>query len=744
MASSNRLNFHVSGMHCMSCAANIKRGLEKLPGVNEAAVNYANEQAQIYFDPKLLNKTAVADKVKALGYTAHLDAADPTALAETERQAELDSLKSKLVVGGLISLLLITTMTPLRLPYLNNPLVLWALATPVQFWAGARFYRGAWSALKNKTASMDTLIALGTSVAYFYSVAVVFLEDYLMMQGIPAHTYFEAAAVIITLVLLGKYLELNAKGKTSEAIKKLMGLQVKHAHLMVDGDIIKVPLEQVKTGDHLLVKPGESIPVDGRITEGESSVDESMVTGESMPVKKTQGDKLIGGTVNQSGRLILKAEKVGADTMLAQIIRMVQEAQGSRPPIQKLVDQISAYFVPAVLVLSVITFLTWLLVGPEPAFLLGLTAMISVLIIACPCALGLATPTSLMVGIGRGAQNGILVKDATGLEVLSKVKYVLLDKTGTLTEGKPKVQEVIWNHNLPGKLNRSKISGLLNTLEAQSHHPLAQAMVNYLEKGSGKEKFTVEAFSDLPGKGISGELSGHKILIGTLELLEGNKIVISTDIKQQAKTLRNKALTVVFAAVDGHWVATFAIGDSLKTGAKKAVEGLKRLGKVPVMLTGDNQETAAAIANKVGIDQFEAQVMPQDKAATVKKLQQEGKVAMVGDGINDAPALAAADVGIAMGGGTDVAMESSGITLLRSDIGLIPTAFALSKATLKNIRQNLFWAFAYNVLLIPIAMGVLYPWWGIRLDPVLAGGAMAFSSVSVVANALRLKRVKLE
>ncbi len=734
--------FHISGMHCASCATTIQRALRKTEGVTEAAVNYANEQATVVFDESKVSSGDLEKAVEKVGYKAHIS--DPASIdrAETERSQDLTNLKIKLGVSGVLSLILLTSMVPGVPMIFADPWVQWTLATPVQFWAGKRFYQGAWSALKNWSANMDTLVVMGTSAAYFFSAFVALKQDWLTEQGIETHYYFETAAAIITFILLGKYLEIRAKAKTSSAIKELLGLQPKTAMVMKNNAWTEIALEDVSINDRILVKPGEKVPVDGIITKGETSIDESMVTGESLPVEKTVGDSVIGATVNHSGSIEVSAKKIGSDSMLATIVALVQAAQGSRPPIQALVDTISSYFVPVVIGLSGLTFILWWTLGPAPQLLLALVSMITVLIIACPCALGLATPTSLMVGIGRGAQKGILIKDAQALEIANKIKAIAFDKTGTLTEGKPKVQNIAYSDGAHEKqVNKAIIS-----LESLSHHPLAHAIVNHLqEQDASLTVQDVEKFKDHSGKGIRGMVKGNEVAIGTHAFMESLAIDLDKDLVQKTKQWQTKAQSVAFVAIDGQHVASLGIADTLKKNTKRVIAALIESGIIPVMVTGDNQQTAQAIADQAGIHDIRAEVLPADKERVIQELRQEfGVVAMVGDGINDAPALAAADVGIAMGGGTDVAIESAGITLLHSDVALVPTAIELSKKTMTNIKQNLFWAFGYNIVLIPVAMGALYPFFGITLSPIMAGAAMAFSSVSVVANALRLRTIKLQ
>jgi len=739
MSKSQSISFHVSGMHCASCASNIQRKLRKTDGIAEATVNYANEQATVNFDESKVKKNDIAKAVSDVGYMAHIDVDADADIAEKNRTAEIADLKQKLVASGILSAILMLSMVPGLPMWLHNPWLLWLLATPVQFWAGKRFYQGAWSGFKNFSANMDTLVAMGTSAAYFFSAFVVLFQDWLTSQGVAMHVYFEASTAIITFILLGKFLEIRAKAKTSSAIKELLGLQAKSARVKKDGQWVEVPLEEVQVGDVLLVKPGEKVPVDGIVIEGESSIDESMVTGESLPVTKENGDGVIGSTINQSGSIQVEATKVGSDTMLATIIKLVQQAQGSRPPIQALVDTISSYFVPAVIVLSLVTFGSWWVFGPESRLLMSLVSMINVLIIACPCALGLATPTSLMVGIGRGAQSGILIKDAQALEIAGKVKAIAFDKTGTLTNGKPEVQQ---SEYVDG-FSKKQVDAAILAVESLSHHPLAQALVSFVSTNKQKVMSATQ-FKDHAGKGVSATVGKDAVLIGTLSFLNSQKIAIDSSLESTASDWQKKAQSVAHVAINGKHAAVYGIADGVKESSKSVVSALQKMGITPVMVTGDNKQTAQAIAKQLGIKEVRSEVLPADKEQLIHELRKDhGVVAMVGDGINDAPALAAADVSIAMGGGTDVAIESAGVTLLRSDIGLVPTALDLSKKTMTNIKQNLFWAFAYNVVLIPVAMGILYPFTGLVLNPMLAGAAMAFSSVSVVSNALRLRSTKL-
>jgi len=742
--SNTTISFHVSGMHCASCAANIQRKITKLPGVETASVNYASEQASVLFDQAKIKREKIAEAVKSLGYEPHLNVKDANKLIETERMNELKMLRNDIVLGVILTVfLLVGAMASFAPDFLKNVWVMLLLASPVQFWAARRYYQSAWSALKNRTANMDTLIALGTSIAYFYSLFVVLFENYLVRLGIPSHVYFETASTIVTLVLIGKYLELRARGQTSEALKKLFDLQAKTAHKIENGEVKEIAIEEVKVGDRLIVKPGEKVPVDGRIVKGESALNESMVTGESLPVEKAEDDLVIGSTLNTYGSFEMVAEKVGNETRLSQIARLVAEAQGSRPPIQKLVDTVSAFFVPSVIILSIITFGVWLVLGPEPKLLYALVNMISVLIIACPCALGLATPTSLMVGIGRGASMGILIKDAQALEVANKIKIVVFDKTGTLTEGKPMVRDVFFPKSL-NEQDKKKYLSIAKSLEEKSSHPLAEAVTAYVKSQNILENISVTSFRNISGRGLEGTIDQKEVLIGTEKMMLERNVTLNPEILDKINQWRSNAWTVSLMAVDKRITLALGIADTPKPKAKEVLSELTKMRVSTVMLTGDNKTTGEAIAKALGVSKVEAEVAPEQKEARIKQLRKNNEVvAMVGDGINDAPALAAADVGIAMGNGTEIAIESAGVTLLRSDITLVPKSIMLSKATMKNIRQNLWWAFGYNIILIPVAAGILYPFWGIQLSPILASLAMALSSVSVVTNALRLKIIKI-
>ena len=617
------------------------------------------------------------------------------------------------------------------------------LATPVQFWAGLAFYKATIPALKNRTANMDTLVAIGTSVAYFYSVFVTFFPAILQKFQIEAMPYFDVASVVIGLILLGRFLEAKAKGQTSQAIKKLIGLQAKTARVVRDGKEIDVPIQDVVVGDLIRVRPGEKIPVDGIVTEGDSSIDESMVTGESIPVEKTIKDIVIGATLNKSGTFLYKATKVGSETMLSQIIKLVQEAQGSKAPIQRLADVISSYFVPVVIILSILTFVVWYVFGPTPALVFAILNSIAVLIIACPCAMGLATPTAIMVGTGIGAENGILIKDAQSLEIAHKVNTIIFDKTGTLTHGTPKVTDIVKVQSSKFKIQSdSEILRLAASLEKGSEHSLAEAIV----KDAENKKITldkIDKFKAVPGHGVEGFLKMDKVILGNRKMMEREKVNFK-DSEEQIEKLETEGKTVMMIAVKNELIGLIAVADTIKDSAKEAIQILNKMRIQTIMITGDNMRTADAIARSLGISKILADVLPQDKENEVRKIQSQGKVvAMVGDGINDAPALAAADVGIAMGSGTDVAIEAADITLINHDLKSVVKAIILSKKTMRTIKLNLFWAFGYNIILIPVAMGALYPFSGILLNPIFASFAMATSSVSVVTNSLLLKRAKI-
>jgi Cu+-exporting ATPase len=724
----NKTTLAVKGMHCASCAVIIEKALKKTAGVANANVNFSTEKATIEFNPDIVKEEKFVELTKGLGYVAEVFTGKDADREARLREKEIKSLRLKLIMGILLSApALIISMFIMDLPYRN--FILWFLATPVQFYIGAQFYRGAWGALKNKTSDMDTLIAMGTSAAYFYSAYVVLFDP-------MGHQYFEAAAVLITLVILGKYLEAIAKGKTSEAIKRLMGLSPKTATVIRDKKEIKIPIDNVRVGDIVIVRPGEKIPVDGIIIEGLSSVDESMITGESIPVEKKKGSAVISSTINKHGSFKFKATKVGANTTLSRIIKLIEDAQGSKAPIQRFADTVSSYFVPAVILISALSFVIWYFVlGAEFSF--GLIIAVSVLVIACPCALGLATPTAIMVGTGKGAQNGILIKGGEALETAHKLNYIIFDKTGTITKGKPEVTNIVPFNGSSEK----KVLQLAASIEKSSEHPLAEAIVEKAKKSRAVLK-NAKGFKAIPGHGVVARLDGKTYYFGNEKLMNDIKVSISK-VKEMIYDLEEQGKTVMILSETKKVLGLIAVADTIKETSPEAVKELQELGIKVYMITGDNKRTAKAIAEKAGITDFFAEVLPEDKAKYVKKLQEEGKVAMVGDGINDAPALAQADIGIAMGSGTDVAMETGNVVLMRDNLLDVPKAIKLSRLTMSKIRQNMFWALFYNSVGIPIAAGVLYPFTGWLLNPMIAGGAMAMSSVSVVTNSLLLKLKKL-
>ena len=741
-------------MHCASCVMTIERALKKIDGVSDAIVNLATAKATVEYNPAIVDDNHLFSAVANVGYQAMINE-ELKSEDETKREddKELGRLRVKVVISLFLGFLIVWGSFPGLMNtapiILQNFMVQLLLATPVQFWAGWSFYRAAFSALKHRTANMDTLVIIGTTVAYGYSVIVTIFPRVVESIGITPLPYFDVATIIIGLILLGRYFEAKAKAGTSQAIRKLIGLQAKTARVIRDGKEIDIPINQVAAGDIIRVRPGEKIPVDGIIEEGESSIDESMVTGESMPVDKAKGDIIVGATINKTGSFTFKATKVGQETMLAQIIKLVQEAQGSKAPIQRLADLVSSYFVPAVIMLAILTFVVWYDFGPDPALTFAILNTVAVLIIACPCAMGLATPTAIMVGTGKGAENGILIKDAESLETAHKVNVIIFDKTGTLTKGRPEVTDIILvqNLNLKSKNENSGLSQnqaliLAASIEKGSEHSLAEAIVNESRKRN-LAFLTVSQFRAIPGQGVEGVVDGKRVALGNRRFMEKENITL---VSTQAgiERLENEGKTVMMLVFDGKLVALIAVADTLKETALSAVKQLQKFGIEVAMITGDNQRTASSIARKVGINRVLAEVLPDQKEAEVKKIQAEGKiVAMVGDGINDAPALAAANVGIAMATGTDVAIESAGITLLHGDISKVVKAVLLSKATMRGIKQNLFWAFIYNIIGIPIAAGIFYPIFGWLLNPVLAAMAMAFSSISVVLNSLRISANKL-
>ncbi len=732
----------IQGMTCASCVEKVEKALNSTAGVIRASVNFATEKATVEYIASEVTINELKKSVEAAGYKVLEVGAGENILEKEEKEKRrlYLSLRNKVITAALLSLLIFTGSFPEWFPFipniLKNKFVLLLLTMPVQFWAGWQFYRGAIAAARHLTTDMNTLIAVGTSAAFGYSVIATFFLQFFEARGLKADLYFDTAAVIITLILLGRLLEMRAKGQTSEAIKKLIGLQAKTAKVIRNGKEEDIPIEDVTVGDVVIVRPGEKIPVDGMIIEGYSAIDESMITGESMPVEKKKGDVVIGATINKTGSFRFQATKVGKETALAQIIKMVQEAQGSKPPIARLADVIASYFVPAVIIISVITFIVWYIFGPEPSFTYALLNFVAVLIIACPCALGLATPTSVMVGTGKGATNGILFRGGEALETAHKLNAIILDKTGTLTKGEPSVTDIVQSSE--SGVRSEEVLKLAASAEKGSEHPLGEAIVRKANE-INIELSDAEKFNAIPGHGLEARVQGKDVLLGNIKLMKDKNIKLN-GLEKEAERLSDEGKTPMFLSIDGKAAGIIAVADTLKPDSKNAVEALHRLGLEVIMITGDNKRTAEAIARQVGIERVLSDVLPEDKARHVKMLQAEGKrVAMVGDGINDAPALAQADVGIAIGTGTDVAMEASDVTLISGDLRGIVTAIALSRATIRNIKQNLFWAFFYNTSLIPIAAGVLYPFFGLLLDPMIAAGAMGMSSVSVVSNALRLR-----
>jgi Cu+-exporting ATPase len=812
----DKASIHVTGMTCTTCAGTIKKGLSKTPGISQADVNFASEKASIEYDPTKVDLAKIKDTVSQLGYgvatrksifpvngmtcatcvarveealssvpgvisvsvnlaseKATVEYLEGTGLADMRRavkdagyelgpeaqaledvttaaQREIRFIRNRFIIAAILTAsIMALSWGP---SFVGKSYLLWALATPVQFWAGLRFYRGAWGALKHKTSDMNTLIAVGTSVAYFYSMVVVLFPSLFATGVVEPHLYFHTSAAIITLILLGRFLEARAKGQTSTAIKKLIGMQPKTALVIREGEQREIPVEEVQVSDLILVRPGERVPVDGIVRHGYSSVDESMITGESIPVEKKVSDEIIGATINKTGSLEIEATKVGKDTTLAHIVRMVEEAQGSKAPIQRLADVIASYFVPAVIGIAIVTFVVWYFVGPTPALTFAFLNFVAVLVIACPCALGLATPTAIMVGTGKGADYGILIRNGEALERAHQINTVLLDKTGTLTRGEPVVTDIISAHSF----SQEEVLRLAASAEHSSEHPLGEAVV----KAALENKLELSPSSDfhaIPGQGIEASVGGKKLFLGSLKLMEDRGLSLNGLEKEVAELLEG-GKTVMFLGRDSQVAGIIALADTLKPGAKEALQALRKIGIETAMLTGDNRRTAEAIAREAGIDRVLAEVLPEHKAGEVKKLQEEGKVvAMVGDGINDAPALAQADIGIAIGTGTDVAVETGDITLISGDLTGVATAISLSKRTMRTIKQNLFWAFAYNTALIPIAAGVLYLVFGNTgvpsglhfvlgeygfLNPILAAAAMAASSITVVSNSLRLRRFK--
>ena len=723
--------YPVLGMSCASCAARVDKTLNGLPGVYQATVNYATAVAQVEYNPKVCSDATLQSAVQDAGYDLLVDTGvDVADKAEEIRLTRYRKIKRRTVAALLLSLpIMVISMFFEDISSLKY--VPWILATPVVFGLGREFYINAWRQLKHGTSNMDTLVAVSTGIAYTFSVFNLLFPDFWLSRGIEPHIYFEAASVIIAFILLGRLLEERAKQNTSTAIKKLIRLQPKTVTIIVDSDERTVPITAVQKGDTILVKPGERIAVDGMVVTGESYVDESMLNGEPVPLHKQSGEKVFAGTINQKGTFRFIADKIGSDTMLAQIIRMVQDAQGSKAPVQKLVDRIARFFVPAIISISIIAFVAWIFLAPTNGFTNGLLAMVTVLIIACPCALGLATPTAIMVGIGKGAEKGILIKDAQSLEIAQKIDTIILDKTGTITAGHPIVVESLWEN---GFEHSRKI---LYSLEKLSEHPLSDAVVNTLQN---EKEISIDKFENVPGKGVKGVVGSQTYYVGNLSLLNDNHITIASHLQELANKWTQEANTLVWFADSTQAIAAIALTDEIKQTSAQAISQLQKMGVEVYMLTGDNAISAQAISRKVGINHYKAGVLPNEKAQFIKELQAKGKkVGMVGDGINDSAALAQADLSIAMGQGSDIAVDTAMATILSSDLLKIPETIRLSQLTIKTIYQNLFWAFIYNLIGIPIAAGIFYSVNGFLLNPMWASAAMAFSSVSVVLNSLRLK-----
>jgi P-type Cu2+ transporter len=732
--------YPVTGLHCASCASRTETLVQSLPGIKSASVNFADTSIRVEFSPEVISPSEMKKAVQSIGYDLLIDEATSQELKEEARNTYYSNLRINTIGAAFLSLpLLVIAMVFMNMPFANY--IMMALATPVVFWFGRQFPSGAWKQLKHRTANMDTLVALSTGIAYLFSASVTFFPDFFHKAGIHGHVYFEASAVIITFILLGKLLEERAKSNTSSALKKLIGLQAKTViKVDADGQQKELPISNVMPGDILLVKPGTKIPVDGTIISGSSFIDESMISGEPIPAEKSVQSKVYAGTINQKGSFQFRADKVGGDTVLAQIINMVREAQGSKAPIQHLVDKVAGIFVPVVISLALISGVIWFFSGAENAFTHSLLAVVTVLIIACPCALGLATPTAIMVAIGKGADNGILVKDAESLEIAHRVNTVVLDKTGTITMGEPDVESIQWKKDA----DASVLGKILLGIQQNSEHPLAEPVVRYLIKAGIKSDLAVSEVESITGKGIKAVLENKTFYVGNRKLIEENSIHIDKDLLNFAGTWQDEAKTVFFFADSSEALCVISVSDKIKETSVNAIRQLHEMGIKVHMLTGDNEQAAMRIASEAGIDNYKAEVLPQAKYDFIKALQSEGKiVAMVGDGINDSQALAQADVSIAMGKGSDIAMDVAKMTIISSDLSKIVSAIMLSKQTTKTIKQNLFWAFVYNVIGIPVAAGALYPLFGFLLNPMIAGAAMALSSVSVVSNSLRLRMKKI-
>ena len=735
----SKKSFPVTGMTCAACASSVESMLGHTEGVYNASVNFANSTVLVEYD-SAMDLSDLQNAVRQIGYDIIVDAEDPTEVQEELSKKHYVSIKKRTLWSAILTLPIFL----LGMFFMDWVLGRWislVLAVPILFWFGRSFFINALKQARFGKANMDTLVALSTGIAFLFSAFNTFFSEFWLSKGMEPHVYYEAATVIITFISLGKLLEEKAKSNTSSAIKKLIGLQPKTLKVIADGEEREIPISSVKVGQTILVRPGEKIPVDGTVSKGSSYVDESMITGEPVPVEKTKDEKVFAGTVNQKGSFQFVADRVGGETLLSQIIKMVQEAQGSKAPVQKLVDRIAGIFVPVVMTISVVTFITWMFLGGEDAFTHALLTAVAVLVIACPCALGLATPTAIMVGIGKGAEHNILIKDAESLELGYKVNAIVLDKTGTITEGKPVVTDMVFADHVT---DHRALEQILYAMEGQSEHPLAEAVVSFL-KNRKVNPVEILNFNSITGKGVRAEaLDGTQYLVGNHKLMVEKGIAMDDNLGHMVEGLEQEAKTVIYFGGGGKVKAILAIMDSIKESSKEAIREMQGNGMEVYMMTGDNKMTAEAVSQQVGIKSYEAEVLPSEKADFVKRLQESGKVvAMVGDGINDSQALAQADVSIAMGKGSDIAMDVAKMTLITSDLNAIPKALKLSHKTVIGIRQNLFWAFIYNIIGIPIAAGLLYPINGFLLDPMIAGAAMAFSSVSVVLNSLRLKTIKL-
>ncbi len=725
-------------MSCAGCSGSVESMLKAQGGVKDAGVNLANHTAWIEFDPKVITPLKLQETIRSIGYDLIIDSVDTDKTVSEAREKNIHSLKTKTILSAIFSIpVVLLGMVFMHWEY--SPYISMVLSAIVIFWFGRNFYINAVKQTRHLKANMDTLVALSTFIAFAFSLFNTFWPEFWHSRGLHPHVYYESAAVIITFILLGKFLEENAKGKTSSSIRKLMGLQPTTVSLLVNGQPVETPIHEVKVNDQIVVKPGDRIPVDGSVAAGSSFIDESTITGEPIPVSKSNGDKVFAGTINQKGSLTIVAEKVGSETMLSHIIKMVEQAQGSKAPVQHLADRVAAIFVPVVMAIALLSMFIWFILGGENGIIQGILALVTVLAVACPCALGLATPTAIMVGVGKGAENNILIKDAESLEIAHKITTVVLDKTGTITEGKPEVVDIVW---ADGNADIELLSNALLAIESLSEHPLADAVVKHFSKQSSLK---VDGFESITGMGVKAIVNGSQHIVGNQKLLANYNIQVQDSLLTRAVQWEEEANTVIFFAEKNQTIAAIAIADKVKASSASAIANLKQLGIEVVMLTGDNHKTAKAVAQRIGIDRFESELLPSNKGEYIKSLQNEGKVvAMIGDGINDSQALAQADVSIAMGKGSDIAMEIAKITLITSDLTYVSKAIQLSKRTMKTVKQNLFWAFIYNLIGIPLAAGILYPFTGFQFDPMIAGAAMALSSVSVVSNSLRLRNIQLK